>query len=269
MYDFDPSTRLRAAWGRFWQAQGPNELQVEDGVSTFWEPQKADHLIVSVERDLRANIDLRLEIYQKDYDRVRPHFENLFDPVTLLPELEPDRVEVAPDHARARGVELLFSRRGKGPWSGWWSYGWSRVVDKIDGRDVPRSWDQRHTISAGMRYTGNDWEFTVADSYHTGWPTTSLELTSSSGGGPDEVVVGERNARRFDDFNSLDLRALRRYDLEESILELSFELTNSLARRNPCCTEYTVTAPGGVPLIDRDEDYWPRLVPSAGVLWKF
>ena len=35
MYELAPATRLRAAWGRFWQSQGINELQVEDGVDTF------------------------------------------------------------------------------------------------------------------------------------------------------------------------------------------------------------------------------------------
>jgi hypothetical protein len=269
MYDLNPATRLRAAWGRFWQAQGPNELQVEDGIGTFWEPQKADHLIVSLERDLRADLDLRIELYQKDYDRVRPHFENLFDPVTLIPEFEPDRIEVAPDHARARGAEMLLSWRDDDPWSGWLSYAWSRVTDKIDGDDVPRSWDQRHSISAGMRYAGPHWEFSVVDTYHTGWPTTSLKLASDPLGGPDQVVAGPRNGARFSYFNSLDFRAMRRYPLPESSLELWFELTNALGRRNPCCTEYTVTAPGGVTLIDRDEDYWPRFIPSVGVLWKF
>jgi hypothetical protein len=143
------------------------------------------------------------------------------------------------------------------------------VTDKIDGRDVARSWDQRHAVSAGLRYAGERWEFTVIDTYHTGWPTTELRLASDPAGGPDQVVAGDRNAVRFDDFNSLDVRAVRRFVLPESALELSFELTNALAWRNACCTEYAVTAPAGTPVIDRDEDYWPRLVPSVGILWKF
>ncbi|MCK6372412.1 MAG: TonB-dependent receptor, partial [Gammaproteobacteria bacterium] len=106
MYDLTPATRLRAAWGRFWQAQRPNELQVEDGVDTFYEPQRADHLIISLEQRLPGDHELRVEVYRKDYDRVRPHFENLFDPVKLLPELEPDRVRVAPTGSLARGVEM-------------------------------------------------------------------------------------------------------------------------------------------------------------------
>ena len=52
-------------------------------------------------------------------------------------------------------------------------------------------------------------------------------------------------------------------------LEAFFELTNALAERNPCCTEYDIYGSGSDVVIDPDEDYWPRLIPSLGVVWKF
>ncbi len=269
LYELTAATHLRAAWGRFWQSQGINELQVEDGVGTFYPAQRADQLILGLEHGFPNYLDLRVEAYRKDYDHVRPHFENLFDPVKFMPELEADRVEVAPDDSLARGVELTLSRRGDGPWSWWLSYAWSRVTDHIAGADVARSWDQRNAVNAGLRYSGEHWDFTVTDTYHTGWPTTRLLLAEDPGGGPDTVVVGDRNAVRFDDYNSLDFRISRRFALPESTLEAFFEMTNALAQRNPCCTDYEVTQPGGELLIDAEEDYWPRLIPSFGVSWKF
>ncbi len=269
LFDPWPGTRLRAGWGRFWQSQGINELQVEDGVDRFHTAERADHLIVSLEQVLPGGLDLRVEAYQKDYDRLRPHYENLFDPVTLLPELEFDRVEVAPVDGRARGVELLLARRGEGPWSWWLSYAWSRVTDRIGGEDVVRSWDQRHALNAGLRYVGERWEFTLTDNYHTGWPTTALVLAEGSGGAPDSVAVGERNALRYGAYNSLDIRATRRFALPDSTLEVFLELTNALGRPNPCCTEYAVYGSGDALVLDADEDYWPRWIPSAGVSWKF
>jgi outer membrane receptor protein involved in Fe transport len=269
LYDLAPGTRLRAAWGRFWQAQGADELQVEDGIGTFYEPQRVDHLILSLERALPSDLDLRIEAYQKDYDEVRPHFENLFDPVRLMPELEPDRIEVAPDHSRARGVEITLTRRSDGPWSGWLSYVWSRVTDRIEGDDVVRSWDQRHAIGAGLRYVSGPWEATLTHTYHTGWPTTDVFLTPDPAGGPDVATVGPRNAARYRPYNSFDFRVIRSYFLADSELEAFFELNNALARRNECCTDYDVTAPGGVTVIDRDVKNWPRLVPNFGVVWKF
>jgi outer membrane receptor protein involved in Fe transport len=266
--DLTPDTQLRAAWGRFWQAQGVEQLQVEDGVETFHPAQRADHLILSLEQRFAAGLQLRLELYDKDYDRLRPHFENLFDPLVLLPELEPDRVEVVPGHGRARGIEVSLAQRPAAPWSWWLSYAWSRVTDRIDGSDVPRSWDQRHSVNAGLRYAGERWELTLTDSWHSGWPTTTLRLDSDPEG-PDQVTVGARNAARFGHYNSLDLRIMRRFALPDSTLEAFFEMTNALAQRNECCVEYDVGASAGEPVIDADVDYWPRLIPSLGVVWKF
>jgi len=263
-YDIAPDMRLRGAWGRYWQAQGMHELQVEDGIATFYEPQRADHLILSLERDLPADLSLRVELYRKDYAHVRPHFENLFDPVELLPELEADRIEVAPDASLARGAELLLSRRNEGPWSWWLSYTWSRVTDRIEGTDVPRSWDQRHGVNAGLRYAGQRWEFTLADTFHTGWPTTLLG-TGANG----QPVVGERNAARLGDYNSLDLRIARHFALPASTLEAFFEVTNVLARSNECCTAHEIEEVGGAPVIVAERDDWPHLIPSLGVLWRF
>lgn len=269
MYELTDSTRLRLAWGRFWQAQGPNELQVEDGIETFYEPQRADHLVFSIQQSLPRDLDLRLELYQKDYDTLRPHYENLFDPVKLLPELEPDRVEVAPDRARARGAELSLIRQDDGPWSWWASYAWARVTDRIDGRDVPRSWDQTHTVNAGLRYAGERWDFTVSDTWHSGWPTTALYV-ADGGAGADTVQVGERNADNFASYNSLDLRIARRFELPDSELEAFFEVTGALAQGNECCVEYEVRDRGGGELaLDKDVDEWPPIIPSLGVLWRF
>lgn len=269
LYDLSPRSRLRLAWGRFWQSQAVNELQVEDGVDTFYEPQRADHFIVSLEQLLAAGLELRIEAYSKDYAQVSPHFENLYDPLQMLPELQPDRVRVAPQDSRAHGVEALLRFRGTGPWSWWLGYAWSRVTDDIDGREVPRSWDQRHSVNAGLHYAGQHWEFTLTDSYHSGWPTTTLGLVIDPGSGLAVADPGPRNAARFSAYNSVDLRVLRRYSLPASTLEVFFEMTNVLARRNPCCTSYEVQGSGSAATLDRDVDYWPRLVPNFGLAWRF
>ena len=61
-------TRVRAAWGRYFQAQAINELQVPDGVDEFLPPQRADHWVAGIEYQHPAEIDLRLEVYRKEYD---------------------------------------------------------------------------------------------------------------------------------------------------------------------------------------------------------
>src|SRR5690606_10918476 len=112
------ATRLRASWGRYQQFQGINELQVEDGITDFLPAQRSDHWILGVEHDLPEGFGLRVEAYRKDYDSLKPRYESLFDPLSLVPELRWDRVRIAPDSARAEGVETLLTRRSGDPWNG-------------------------------------------------------------------------------------------------------------------------------------------------------
>ena len=142
------------------------------------------------------------------------------------------------ESARARGVELSFAGDPVGPW--WWrmNYAWSRITDQIDGRDVPRSWDQRHAFNFTLGWSTDRWDVTLAGTYHTGWPTTPVGLVDG------EVVIGERNSQRFDDFRSLDLRVARSFDIGRTQLEVFGEVTNLLLFKNPCCVEYSVVPDG-------------------------
>lgn len=270
LYNAGARTRLRASWGRFHQSQGINELQVEDGIDRFYPAQQADHSIFSLEHGFGAGLDLRLELYHKRYRKVSPRFENLFDPLSLLPEMEFDRVMLAPASARADGIELLLNWQPLDSWSGWFGYSWSRAQDRIDGRNVYRSWDQRHAMSVGIAWTRGPWAVTLADVYHTGWPTTQLSLAAAPGPGAAPVVIGPRNALRYADFNSLDFRITRTFTLSRGQLDVFLEASNLLSRANPCCTEYsTVENAAGEWLLDRKIDNWLPLVPAMGVLWRY
>ena len=269
-YDPDARTQLRASWGRFYQAQGINELQVEDGIDTFFPAQRADHLILSAEHALENRIRVRLEAYYKDYEELKPHFENQFDPLVLLPELQTDRIEVPAAAGSVRGLELLLNRRGAGPWGWWLSYTWSQADDNIDGADVERSWDQTHSFNAGLNWLNGPWDVTLAGTWHTGWPTTPVTLGAAPPGEVPPVVIGERNATRFDAFKSVDLRVAYTFALEKSELLTFVEFTNLLAQKNPCCADYSVRdTGGGVYALERDVDEWIRFAPNLGVLWRF
>lgn len=275
LYNASGNTHLRASWGRFFQAQGINELQVEDGIDRFYPAQQAQHTIVSIEHAFAGGVDLRIEAYRKQYKRVNPRFENLLDPLVLLPEVEFDRVMIDADSARADGVEVLFNWhpqtvRAQSEFSGWFSYTLSRVQDRIDGVDVDRSWDQRHAVSLGIAWTHGPWAATLAGVYHTGWPTTQLELVPAAAPGGDVVVIGPRNAARYEDYGSLDFRLTRTFTLRRGLLDVFVETSNMLSRENPCCTEYTVTqGANGADVLERSVDNWLPLVPSFGVLWRY
>lgn len=111
-YNPGPRMDLRLSWGRYHQSPGVHELQVEDGVDHFFPAQQADHLIAGMHYKPGGEIRIRAEVYQKNYRNLRPRFENLQDALALIPELEPDRARIAPDSARARGIELTLENRG-------------------------------------------------------------------------------------------------------------------------------------------------------------
>jgi outer membrane cobalamin receptor len=260
----DDRTRLLASWGRYQQFQGIEELQVEDGVTDFQRAEHADQAIVGFERALTDDLALRAEAYRKDYADLRTRYENLFDPMSLAPELRWDRVAISPSAARAEGVELSMSLKQHGPWSGWFAYTWSRVDDTVDGARVRRSWDQRHTVNAGISWSNGLWQATLAGQYHTGWPVTPIAL--DSGGA---VVLGPRNVDRYDDFASIDARVSRDWTLARGTLTVHAEVTNALDRKNACCTDFHVEDEEGMPVLERETRHWLPLVPSVGVLWKF
>jgi outer membrane receptor protein involved in Fe transport len=266
MYEPNEQTHLRATWGRYYQPQAINELQVEDGVDRFHSAQFADHWIVSIDHEFDG-LDVRAEAYRKNYHHLAPRFENLFDPLVLLPETESDRVIIDADSARAQGIELMLRLRPHGPWSGWLSYAWSRADDRIDGHSQPRSWDQRHAVNLGAVWTRGPWAFTLTDTYHSGWPTTQLTVTSTS---PPQVVLGPRNGKRLTDYNSLDMRLTRTFALTHGALDAFVEVTNALARDNPCCTTYTYSQDAeGSPTLTRKTSDWLPLLPMFGVLWRY
>jgi len=263
-----PGTRLRASWGRYQQFQGINELQVEDGVDEFQPAQVADHAIVGLEQELPAGVSLRLEAYRKDYVRLMARYESLYDPLSLVPELRWDRIRIAPDDARATGVEALLTRRTAGPWNGWLSYAWSHVEDREGGVDTRRSWDQTNSVGLGVTWASGPWRATLATTWHTGWPTTPASVVQPVDS-PGSVALGPRNADRYRSYSSLDLRASRVIGLARGELELYAEVTNALNRENPCCTDFAYGYRGEQLVLAQDERNWLPLVPSVGVLWRY
>ncbi len=266
-------TDLRLAYGRYYQAQEINELQVADGIFDFHAAQRARHLVASLTHAFAAGPELRVEAYEKQYYDLMPRFENAFNPLVLLPELQVDRARIDADRARAEGVEVTLRGKGKQDLSWWASYVWSRSVDEVDGRTIPRSWDQRHSFSAGLSRDWNRWSASAAAVVRSGWPTTALLAQTVQGEGTSTTLAlstERRNGRRHASFESLDVRVSRRFDLPRGELTAFLEVTNLLNHENPCCTEYSIARDGnGVPALVSDEGNWLPIVPSLGVLWRF
>jgi len=267
---WEPSdtTRLRASWGRYQQFQGINELQVEDGIDEFQRAQSSDHAIIGLEQTLPRDFSLRVEAYRKDYHDLMARYESLYDPLSLVPELRWDRVRIAPGSARAEGVEWLLTRRSDGPWNGWLSYTWSRVTDHVDGKDTRRAWDQTNSLGLGITWSSGPWQATAAFAWHTGWATTPAYVVDAQSPGAS-IALGPRNASRYGNFGSLDLRLSREFALRHSTLSLFAEATNATSRANHCCTDLDYAYEGDTLLLEREYRDWLPLIPNVGVIWRY
>jgi outer membrane receptor protein involved in Fe transport len=186
--------------------------------------------------------------------------------VPLIAELEPDRVRINPDRARARGVEFTLEY-DNGPWNGWASYTLSRVTDRIESINQPRNWDQRHAVQAGLSWWHGPWELGAAVKAHSGWPTTAAILASGQDDEP-VLVTGQRNATLLNTFVNVDLRIARGWQFRRSRLTAYFELNNALDRKNECCVDYDLED-DDVPVLERSVDHWLGISPAIGILLEF
>jgi len=274
MRSLGPKTELRLSWGRYHQSQGISDLQIEDGITSFWPAQRADHMIAGIRHLFKDEYSLRVELFRKDMYKVRPRFENLFDPMGLIPEVQPDRVRLDPTSATSQGLEVSIDR-SSGPFTWWASYTLAETTDRINGVDELRSWDQRHAFQGGVAWSNLKWDVALAASAHSGWPTSSLSLIED---GVDEegepvfvAVTGSRNVEQLHSFGSLDFRISRKWKLQRGSFMAFLEITNLTNRSNECCLDYDLEEDEltGEDVFERGIDYWLPLMPAIGVLWEF
>ncbi len=275
LYSLGEHTAVRAAWGRFYQSQRLNELQVEDGAERFFPAQLANHWLFSVEHAFSPGLTSRVEIYRKDLEDLRPRWENLFSPIQLFPEAEADRTLVAPDQGLVRGLEIVL-KGVAGPRTTWWaSYILARAEDEFDGVWQPRSWDQKNALTVGINLTlPRRWNVSLAGIYHSGWPTTPVTgevVVNEEGEEEVEPVIGTRNSARYPAYARLDLRVSKLFPTTSGGLTVFLEVINLTNRKNVCCTEdfqYEIE-PDGAVTVTPEYGYWAPIVPSLGVGWQF
>ncbi len=237
-YELGERTRLRASWGRFHQPDSVEELHVEDGEVGFARAQSSDHAILGLEHLDRRAIAWRAELYQKTQIAPRPRYENELNPLSILPELAPDRVQISPDSAELRGVEVS-ARYSASVWSWQLNYSWSHASDELGGVDYLRSWDQAHSVNAALAWRHDRWSLGTAFTAHTGWPTTRL-LYDAAG----EPMLASRNSTRWPYYASLDLRSGYRVPLTRGEVLWALDITNALDHDNRCCSELVAPEAG-------------------------
>jgi outer membrane receptor protein involved in Fe transport len=258
-YDLTGHISLYASAGRFTQAQHIEEWRVEEGQTRADPAQSSTHSVLGVTHETDRAARWSIEAYSKRWTRISPYFDNTLNPLSLLPDLAPDRVRLAPTASEAIGLEV----NGRMPLfegaSAWGSLSWSRVADDFGASDVRRSWDQPLALSAGVAWEGPRLSLSALGGWHRGWPRTPYVLTQSSEASPGSLALGARNADRWGDYFTLDVRGAWTWRFGRGDLQTTLELTNATNRENPCCTSLE-ESPAGQFLTAQTEDWLPIIV---------
>ncbi len=264
LFDLSERLRLRGSWGKYFQTQRLDELQINNGLNSFLPAQESEHYVLGLEYVLGDGTSLRLEAYRKEIEQLQPRSENLFARLTLLPELLPDRITIAPLKGESTGLELSADGE-RGRWRWWGSLTRARSYDLFTDSRLARSWEEPWSLKGGAIRMGDVWNLALTTTWHSGWPISTLSLVD------DELVAGGFNGREFGEFGSVDLRLSREVRLERSELEWYVSVLNVFARDNPCCIDYDVgfNAAGLPASLVTETDYWLSVVPNVGILWRF
>ena len=224
----------------------------------------------------RSPVLLRIEAYHREISNPRARYENILEPRSIFPEIEADRVLIAPRHSEAYGLEV-FLRGRIGPKIGWWAgYTYARTKDRIDGGTLPRGFDQPHAFNLDFDYSiGPHWHLNVSWRYHTGWPTTAisgrLEIDDE---GEEEIVtvLGPIYAERLSAYHRLDLRASREWRKKRGVLGFFLEIQNVYNRDNLAGADVDVEieeSTGGTLRLVNGSKVWGGILPSFGITWEF
>lgn len=275
-FDVSSATRLRASIGRMTQIWGAAELPVEQGQFRFAEPSRSTMEVLAAEHDFASTLSVRAELFRKRIAHPRPRSENLFFQGAFLPELRPDELVLRPRAARMSGFDLYATATLSDRLDAWLSYSHSYADDWLDGRRVPRAWNQPDALGLGVSMHGHAWLLSAEVFAHTSWPLTPLSSAPAAGTPADGLGTiasnaGPLNSAQSGRFVSVNLKAARIVRLPYGTLRMQAEVVNATDRANECCGEvaFTRLVPDGEIAESLDRHSWLRVVPYASIVWEF
>lgn len=264
-YDPAPDWHVYGSWGEFSQAQRVDEYRAAENQSVPDPANRAVHSVAGLAHEPEDGLRWRIEGYRDHWSSVSPYYDNSLGVVTLLPELQPDRIRIAPLGAESDGIELS-ARHAIGPGlSLWGTYTLSQVLDELPGGDVPRSWDQRHAANLGLAWNSPHTTASLLLGWHSGWPRTAIDLIAAAAESLAYLQLGPHNAERWGGYLSLDAHLARTLVTALGEVSVWLEITNAMNRGNECCAEL---APLTAATASWATDSWPGRSVNLGFSWR-
>jgi hypothetical protein len=266
-YDMAAQWHLYGSWGHFTQAQRPEEWRIEGAQAAPDLPELAVHSTLGIAYERSAQTRFGLEVYRKHWSNVSPYYDNMLASLTLVPDLTPDRMRIAPRDSESAGVELTARRTFSSALEGWANYSWSHVVDDFSNRSRLRSWDEPHALTSGLTWTEGPVGAEAVVGWHRGWPRTPFTFIPATTLAPPSVMLGGRNSSRWGNYFTVDLRSSLSVPFARSDFSIWAELTNSTNRRNPCCDRF-LAPEAAAASITQPTSWFPRTF-DIGFTWRF
>ena len=225
--------RGKAVWrlgvARAVSVSATHELRLADGEAKLPEPETTDYLSLGWSLS-HGGRGLSLEAYSQRIPDPRSRFINLYKPVSRIPELEIDRLRLAPQESLLQGIEARLELRREA-WQGGVAYQLARAQDRLDGHWQPRATDRRHTLNAWLSWRSSDNLWIHAQwSGATGRPTTPFDPVRFAEHGFD-AAVGLYQGDRLPPEHQLDLRMGRQWRFEGLSLSAEWGVDNLYDRR--------------------------------------
>ena len=266
-YEPTEALTIRADVGRYHQPEAIHELPVADGRATFSKPQRSDHFIFGLQWLARQGWELRVDLYRKDYEQTKLRFENMFNPFVMIPELEADRVALAPDRAKARGVDVEIRKQLTDGLSAVVRYGYMNAKDRFSDHWITRRWSQRNTVVTMLAWQRETFSIAAAVTWHSGWHGGTPPAEVSEGETLSvEDIIGNTELREY---FSIDISASRTWQFPRAAVTLFADVTNVLDRNNVAGVDWDATEEDGAFIFEPTSDLLLPLIPSAGILITF
>jgi hypothetical protein len=179
-----------------------------------------------------------------------------------------------PEEGRAKGIELVLQNARTGPVNGWIGYSLSWAEEILEGKIIPKSFDQRHALHAEFEYQPNPrFQVNLSWQIHTGWryAEATYEILPLTGGEfLYKAHYGPLNARRFPPYHRMDLRMARTFVFKRQSIAVFLEVRNLYNRKNVrlYTFERSESDEPTDPIV-RVTRTWMPILPAIGVRWDF
>lgn len=236
--------RVKASFGR--HTQNVITLGNEDDLISVFEAwtvipddlpsQKADHVILSLQGNVTAEVGTEVQVYHKQYHSLVAFNRDKID------DADPDYVT---GRGAAYGAEAMV-RYGKAPLDVYLAYSFARVMLTQAGLTYAPRYDRRHTVKAlGVLEIFDGLDLSLRWEFGTGFPYTPtvgfydrlrfndvIRQGFLGETGPSYVMLGSKNALRLPAYHRLDASVAYRFRIGRIGGEAGLHLLNLYDRRN-------------------------------------